>query len=116
MKGWRTRTFTERSVFHHRKLGTGGSKRLSALFRHGRKDYYLGNHPVWEIFRTLYQMRHKPYGIGGMAIFAGYLTSFIFIRRARRPAPPEVIRFCRREQIQRLGAALKTRKLGGTVR
>ena len=45
MLGWKTRTFTERRVFHHRKIGTGGSKRLGALFRQGEKEYYLGNHP-----------------------------------------------------------------------
>jgi biofilm PGA synthesis N-glycosyltransferase PgaC len=111
MNGWKTRTFTERSVLHHRKIGTGNSRELGALFRQGNKDYYLGNHPVWEIFRTIYQIRYKPYGIGGLTIFAGYLTSLI--RRVQRPAPPEVIKFCRREQIQRLGAALKIGRVGG---
>ena len=104
MMGWKTRTFTDRRVLHHRKIGTGGTKGLGALFRQGNKDHYLGNHPFWEIFRTVYQMKYKPYVIGGLAIFAGYLTSLI--GRAERPAPPEVIRFCRREQMRRLGAAL----------
>lgn len=107
MLGWKTRTFTEKSVFHHRKIGTGRSKRLDALFRQGTKDYYLGNHPLWEFFRALYQMRYQPYGIGGLTIFVGYLGAHL--RRAERPAPPEVIRFYRREQMQRLGAALKFR-------
>jgi biofilm PGA synthesis N-glycosyltransferase PgaC len=114
MMGWKTRTFTERTVVHHRPIGTGGHKKLGALFRQGHKDYGLGNHPVWEIFRTVYQMRYKPYVIGATAIFAGYLTSLI--RRERRSVPRDVIDFCRREQIQRLGAALKLRKLGGTDR
>jgi glycosyltransferase involved in cell wall biosynthesis len=112
MMGWRTRTFTERTVFHHRKIGTGGSTRLGFLYRQGAKEYYLGNHPLWQVFRALYQMRFKPFGIGGMAIFAGYFTSFV--GGVRREAPPEVIRFCRREQIRRLGAALKIKKAGGT--
>lgn len=108
MKGWKTRTFTEKSVFHHRKIGTGGSKGLRTLFSQGTKDYYLGNHPLWEIFRTFYQMRYKPLGIGGLAIFSGYVAALI--KRMDRPAPAEVIEFCRGEQMRRLGAALGLRR------
>lgn len=107
MMGWKTRTFTERGVFHHRKIGTGGSNGLGALFRQGEKDYYLGNHPLWEIFRTLYQMIHKPYGVGGLTIFIGYIAALLC--RIERPVPPEVVAFCRREQMQRLGETLKLR-------
>jgi glycosyltransferase involved in cell wall biosynthesis len=114
MMGWKTRTFTERAVFHHRKIGTGGSTRLGFLYRQGVKEYYLGSHPLWQTFRALYQMKHKPYVVGGMAIFTGYFMSFV--RGARKQASPEVIRFCRQEQLRRLGAALKIRKSGGMDR
>lgn len=106
MMGWKTRTFTEKSVFHHRKIGTGGGGGLSALFHLGIKDYSLGNHPLWEASRALYQMRAKPYGLGGLAIFVGYLWALL--RRAERPMPAEVIKFCRREQMQRLGTVLRS--------
>ncbi|MCG7851769.1 MAG: glycosyltransferase family 2 protein, partial [Methanosarcinaceae archaeon] len=59
MMGWKTRAFTERSVLHHRKIGTGNSRELGALYRQGAKEYYLGNHPLWQIFRALYQMRYR---------------------------------------------------------
>jgi len=108
MMGWRTRTFTERKVIHHREIGAGTSKRLGFLFRQGVKEYYLGSHPVWQVFRAIYQMRFRPYGLGGMAIFAGYFASYI--GRVQKQAPPEVIRFCRQEQLRRLGAAFKTRQ------
>jgi glycosyltransferase involved in cell wall biosynthesis len=114
MKGWRTRTFTERTILHHRTIGTGGSTRLGFLYRQGVKEYYLGSHPAWQTFRALYQMKRRPYVIGGMAIFAGFFTSAI--RGIKRQAPPDVIRFCRQEQIRRLGAALKIGKIGGTDR
>lgn len=104
MGGWKTRTFTEMAVIHHRKIGTGGSHGLKALVSQGTKDYYLGNHPLWEVFRTAYQMRSKPVVIGGLAIFWGYLSALL--RRVERPAPPDVIAFCRGEQMRRLRAAL----------
>jgi len=107
MMGWKTRTFTERSVVHHRKIGTGRNKGLRALFHQGKKDYCFGSHPLWELFRAVYQMRHRPFLAGGLAIFAGYVAALA--GRADRTAPAEVIRFSRHEQMQRLGTALKLR-------
>jgi len=60
MKGWKTRTFTERTFTHHRKMGTGMSTLLTSRFRFGKQDYYLGGHPLWEIFRSMYQMKKSP--------------------------------------------------------
>lgn len=105
MMGWKTRTFTEKSVLHHRQTGTGRSGRIGALYRQGVKDFRLGNHPLWQFFRSLYQMGNRPYGIGGLAILAGYLGSSL--RGVRRTIPPDVIRFCRSEQMARLEAALR---------
>jgi glycosyltransferase involved in cell wall biosynthesis len=109
MMGWRTRTFREKSVLHHRMIGTGKSTRLGALFRQGAKDFRLGNHPVWQFFRALYQMKYRPQGIGGLAIWAGYLGGFL--RGVPRTIPQEVVRFCRREQMARLKAALRIGRL-----
>jgi poly-beta-1,6-N-acetyl-D-glucosamine synthase len=100
MKGWRTRTFTEKVCFHHRKMGTGDSSLLKASFRHGKKDYCCGNHPLWQFARTLYQMSKRPYVIGGAWLYAGYLWGFL--SRAPKAANPDLIAFCRSEQMQRL--------------
>lgn len=43
MKGWRTRTFTEKTYSHHRNSGTGQSTLLASRFRFGKQDYYLGS-------------------------------------------------------------------------
>ena len=55
MKGWRTRSFREREVFHHRKIGTADRGPMSANFAYGEKDYYLGGHPLWEVFRVAFR-------------------------------------------------------------
>ena len=105
MMGWKTRTFTERQVLHHRKIGTGQSRRLGVLYRQGVKDYCLGNHPLWQLARSLYQMRNRPRGIGGLTVLTGYAWSFF--TGIAKSAPSEVIRFNRREQMARLRAAMK---------
>jgi len=104
MKGWKTRTFVEKTCIHHRKIGTGNSTSLLARFKYGIKDYYIGGHPLWEIFRAIYQMKNKPYIIGGFVLFAGY--AWAFLRRYERPVANELITFYRREQMERLKAII----------
>jgi poly-beta-1,6-N-acetyl-D-glucosamine synthase len=102
MKGWKTRTFTEKTCLHHRKIGTGNSSALMTWFKQGRKDYFLGNHPLWEVFRTFYQMTKKPYIIGGSFLFFGF--AWAGIKRTERPISQELIEFYRKEQMDRLKA------------
>jgi len=100
MKGWQTRCFPERVFNHHRKMGTAKYSGLKAKFKDGEKDYVLGGHPVWEIFRGLYQMTRPPYVTSGCAVLWGYVWSMI--RRRRRTVSEELMRFRRREQMDRL--------------
>jgi poly-beta-1,6-N-acetyl-D-glucosamine synthase len=104
MKGWKTQTFTGRSLFHHRKMGTGMGNVFSAKFRLGREDYYLGSDPLWALIRSFYQMRYKPYMLGGLFILLGYVTSAA--RRIERPVSAELVKFYQKEQRQRLRSIL----------
>lgn len=101
MKGWKTRTYTEKVVLHHREMGTAQFGVLTAKFRIGVKDYSVGNHPLWELFRSLYQTTQRPFVTGGLALGSGYFWSML--TRANRPVSQELVRFTRREQMQRLG-------------
>jgi poly-beta-1,6-N-acetyl-D-glucosamine synthase len=100
MKGWKTRTFTEKVCLHHRQMGTAQNSVLMARFRNGRKDYVIGNHPMWELCRAAYQMSKKPMVLGGLMLVSGYVWALI--RRVERPVSPELVAFYRREQMQRL--------------
>jgi glycosyltransferase involved in cell wall biosynthesis len=100
MKGWKTRTFTERSCYHHRAMGTAQHGRMLAKFKDGAKDYAIGNHPAWELFRSAYQITRRPFVVGGIALGAGYVWSAI--RCVQRPVTTDLIKFHRREQMQRL--------------
>lgn len=100
MKGWQTRTFTEKTCLHHRPIGTGSTGPVRAAFRQGRKDYYLGGHPMWQIFRGLYQLSRPPFIVGGASVMAGYFWAWM--RRQDRPVSPDLFRFHRQEQMTRL--------------
>jgi biofilm PGA synthesis N-glycosyltransferase PgaC len=109
MMGWQTRTFTERTCFHHRHMGTASAGQLKALYRHGKKDYNLGGHPLWQLFRCTYQMTRSPYVIGGACLLAGYYSALL--RRTKRPISPELVRFCQAEQMARLRNAFGLRRM-----
>jgi len=100
MKGWKTRTFPEKACRHHREMGTAQHGKLRARFKAGAKDYAFGNHPLWEVFRTVRQLAQKPFAIGGLMLLSGYVWALI--RGVERPVPSELVAFTRREQMQRL--------------
>jgi len=100
MKGWQTRTFTDKISYHHRVMGTAEHGLFQARFRYGVKDYVLGNHPLWEVFRSFYQMTKRPLLIGGAALLSGYLWGAA--TGVRRQVSRELIDFIRREQMDRL--------------
>ena len=106
MMGWRTRSFREKSFFHYRHLGTAERSAFAAAFSYGEKDYYLGGHPVWELFRVAYRMVKPPYVIEGLALGLGY--GWAMLRRTKRPISKELMKFHRGEQMRKLGVILKS--------
>jgi glycosyltransferase involved in cell wall biosynthesis len=105
MKGWKTRSYKEKSFFHHRPLGTADRGVLAASFSYGQKDYFLGGHPLWELFRVSYRMTKRPYLVDGLALGLGY--GLAAVRRLKRPVSKELMAFHRREQMRKLRAIVK---------
>ncbi|HKO18897.1 MAG TPA: glycosyltransferase family 2 protein [Acidobacteriaceae bacterium] len=106
MLGWKTRSFREKPFFHHRPLGTATHGPVRKSFDYGRKDYYLGGHPIWQTIRSAYQIFKRPYIIGGLGIFAGFFTGYFSGKP--RVVSPELMRFHRREQMVKLRAILRS--------
>lgn len=99
-KGWRTRTFIEKSYAHHRKIGAAQYAGYRARLNTGHKDYLLGSHPLWEIFRCVYQMRREPVFIGGALMAIAYFWDLM--RGAERSMPEDLIQLRQRDQLVRL--------------
>jgi poly-beta-1,6-N-acetyl-D-glucosamine synthase len=101
MKGWRTRTFTDRVCVHHRPMGSANDgSRFVANYKLGQRAYRLGFHPGWQFVRSVYQMTRRPYVSGGVALGLGYFSAMV--SRAERVVPPEVVEFQGRDQMKRL--------------
>jgi glycosyltransferase involved in cell wall biosynthesis len=106
MIGWNTRSFREKSFLHHRPLGTADRGVIASNFAYGKKDYILGGHPLWQTFRCMYRVTKRPYLVGGVALFAGYLAGFL--TRMERPVSPELMCFHRTEQMLKLRTVLSS--------
>lgn len=100
MKGWKTRTFIDKTCKHYRKIGTANNRGLKVTFRSGYHDYLMGVDAVWQFFRSIYQMRNRPFIVGGFALFAGYLWATV--NRDERPVSREFVDFRKKEQMHRL--------------
>jgi hypothetical protein len=102
MMGWRTRSFREKSFYHHRILGTANHGVIGKFYAYGRKDYLLGGHPVWEVFRGGFRILKQPYLLGAMALLAGYFGALF--SGEKRVVSDDLMRFHRREQLMKLRA------------
>jgi poly-beta-1,6-N-acetyl-D-glucosamine synthase len=101
MKGWRTRTFTDRVCVHHRPMGSANDgSRFLVNYKLGQRAYRLGFHPIWQLFRSVYQMTRRPYIFGGVALGVGYFAAML--SGAERVVPSDVIEFQGRDQMKRL--------------
>ena len=70
----------------------------------GEKDYSIGRHPLWQIFRSFYQMTRPPIVLAGTLLLTGYFWAMV--SRVECPLPEALVRFERREQMQRLKEVL----------
>jgi len=46
------RDFFGEALYHSPADGGNESNKWKAKFDYGRKDYFLGNHPLWQVFRS----------------------------------------------------------------
>jgi biofilm PGA synthesis N-glycosyltransferase PgaC len=111
MKGWQTRTFTEKTCQHHKKTQSSKYSSLNAIYRSGYHDYLMGGHPIWQIFRSGYQMTKKPFLVGGSVLLVGYLWAML--TRPDRIVSKELIAFRGKEQMRRLKEFFKNLLLPG---
>ncbi len=73
MKGWKARSFPENAFIITARWARRERVKFHGLFSYGGKDYYLGNSPVWQLFRaTLSNGEKAVYRRSGFALFCGY--------------------------------------------
>jgi glycosyltransferase involved in cell wall biosynthesis len=100
MLGFETRLLTELVVDHlkPRNISEGGV--LRRYWQMGVRDYAVGYHPLFESAKCLARLFDSPAFVGSSARWIGYCRAAF--QRRERLVPPDLLRFLRAEQKQRL--------------
>jgi glycosyltransferase involved in cell wall biosynthesis len=99
MLGWGTRSFSELHLIHHRYTGTAEGI-WDGMVKNGRANYICGYHPLFMLAKCLRRLPHKPYVIGSMALFYGFIISYL--KKTPQVSDEKTINFLRRQQLGRL--------------
>jgi glycosyltransferase involved in cell wall biosynthesis len=99
MLGYHTRHFPHIRAYHHRPQGMAGPL-WRARMAAGRAAYRSGYSTLFMLVRTIRQLGMRPRLLGSAMMLAGFFEGYL--RRLPRPAPPELVRFVRRQQLRRL--------------
>jgi glycosyltransferase involved in cell wall biosynthesis len=99
MLGWKTYSFNEPRVFHHRFTGTAESLWRDKTKR-GVACYVSGYHPLFLAASCLVNLGRRPYIAGSAAIAYGFIRSYW--RGMPRVTDKHFIKYLRTQQLRRL--------------
>jgi glycosyltransferase involved in cell wall biosynthesis len=99
MLGWKTRSFPELHLIHHRVTGSADGV-WGGTVKNGKADYICGYHPLFMLAKCLIRVTQKPFLMGSVALAYGFLAAFF--KRTQRVDDPALIRYLRQEQLSRL--------------
>jgi biofilm PGA synthesis N-glycosyltransferase PgaC len=100
--GWKTRSFGDLHLTHHRVTGTADGV-WAGLVKNGRANYVCGYHPLFMLGKCVRRVLRKPYIFGSLALSYGFITGYC--KRIPQVNDPLTIAFLRRQQLGRLSGA-----------
>jgi len=99
MKGWKTYTFTDLGLVHHRFTGSEEGF-VRDRVKHGVACYVSGYHPLFVVASCARRLFQKPLVIGSCAIMYGFLKSYV--TRPLRLKDRSYFTYIRGQQLRRL--------------
>ena len=99
MLGWKTSSFKEIRVLHHRLTGSSESL-LRDRAKHGVACYVSGYHSLFVAASCLRRLFQKPYIVGSFAMLYGFLKASV--TRAPRVNDARLVDYVRTQQLRRL--------------
>ena len=100
MLGWKTCTFKEVTIIHHRHTG-GADGTWRNWFKNGRANYIVGYHPLFMFGKCVKRVFRKPYGVTSLALWCGFISGYWSKVRVR-VTDPAFIHYLRGEQMRAL--------------
>lgn len=99
MLGWKTYTFLEIHLIHHRETG-GADGAWRNYFKNGRANYIVGYHPFFMLGKCAKRFFRRPYFIASLALGCGFVTGYI--ARVPQVMDQALIRYLRDQQWRAL--------------
>jgi biofilm PGA synthesis N-glycosyltransferase PgaC len=99
MLGWKSYSFPELHVAHHRFTGTADGL-LRDRIKHGLACYFSGYHPLFLAASCVSRLTQKPYVAGSVAICYGFIKGYW--TRMPRVNDTKLIKYLRTQQLRRL--------------
>jgi glycosyltransferase involved in cell wall biosynthesis len=99
MLGWKTRTFPDLKLVHHRIAGNADGAWKNWV-KNGRANYITGYHPLFMVVKCMKRLFEKPYGLASLGLLTGFFGGYV--KREPQVEDKELIRFLRRQQLNRL--------------
>lgn len=105
MKGWKTRTIPELTVYHHRKTSTHKRNMFQVAYREGMLDYYFGLHPIFQMGRAFQRFNSNPIVLGSFIRISGYwIPAF---QRKKRPVSKAFLKYLHKEEFETIKQKLR---------
>ncbi len=99
MLGWQTYTFDEPPLVHHRITG-GAEGTFHDYAKNGMGSFIIGYHPLYLFVKSIKLLLTKPGIKSAVGLVYGFLQGYI--KRIPRIEEKDVIRYLRRQQLNRL--------------
>jgi biofilm PGA synthesis N-glycosyltransferase PgaC len=103
--GWEVRGYPELVVRHLKSVGSKLANSVSAFYRSGVQDFYLGYHPVYYGAKLMRRSLRRPFLIGSMAMLLGYFGRLL--AGCTRGIGRDTVALVRAEQVRRLAGLLR---------
>jgi len=97
--GWVSRNFPEMRLTHHRETGSADGM-WKGLVKNGRANYVCGYHPLFMIGKCIRRLPMKPYILGSIALFYGFITGYL--ERIPQIDDRETIAYLRSQQMGKM--------------
>jgi biofilm PGA synthesis N-glycosyltransferase PgaC len=99
MLGWKTDSFRELKLHHHRFAGKADGNWKNWL-KNGKANYIAGYHPLFMLFKCMSRVWEKPFVVGALGLSFGFLGGYL--NRVPRVDDKKLIEYLRDQQIRRL--------------
>jgi biofilm PGA synthesis N-glycosyltransferase PgaC len=99
MKGWKTMSFLDFKIIHHRATGAADGAWKNWV-KNGRANYISGYHPVFMAIKCVKRFFQKPYIIGSAGLMYGFVSGYM--NDIPQVKDEDLIKYIRKEQMNRL--------------